>query len=100
MFIDVNTLMSLPVYTQSGTKLGLIKNIELDVDTQHVRAYEVEPKFFGKISYRVMPSQIKSISANKVVVDDSLITDKYVEEKIVPQTTAPSLGGVVSLQEE
>lgn len=88
------------MYTQSGTKLGLIKNIELDVDTHHVRAYEVEPKFFGKTSYRVMPSQIKSISADKVVVDDTLITDTGVEEKIVPQTAAPSLGGIMSSQEE
>jgi sporulation protein YlmC with PRC-barrel domain len=92
MIITFKALTSLPVFTQSGIKLGHIQDIELDVDDHFIRCYIVEPKFFGKELYRIVPLQIKKITDEKIIVDDAVIKDKEREESRIP-TSAPVLGG-------
>ena len=93
MFISLKTLLHLPVYTESGTHLGRVHDLELDIDSHHVRHYIVEPRFFGKEYYLVTPVQIKSVTAEKIIVEDTIIkVEKSKEEKGgAPQ---PALGDI------
>lgn len=89
MYIDLKTLLHLPVFTESGVHLGRIHDLELDVDTHHVRHYIVEPGFFGKEYYLITPMQIKSITAEKIIVDDTVSKfQKSLLKKDVPPQTA------------
>lgn len=98
MLIDLKTLIHLPVFTESGVKLGTIHDLELDVDTHSVRSYSVEPKFFGKESYRIRPSQIKLITLEKIIVEDALLKEKEKEiHNKEHKHGKPALGGVVSI---
>jgi sporulation protein YlmC with PRC-barrel domain len=71
MIIRQQQLMQLPVVTESGEKLGTIHDIEFDVDTHSVRAYMVS-RFLGRDVYSIVPKQIKSISAEKIIVEDTV----------------------------
>lgn len=99
MYINHQKLMHLPVFTESGEKLGQIHDIEIDVETHHIRKYIIGPRFLGKETYLVTPAQIKSISSEKIVVEDTIIKDtgKISEKKVVPpalDTLMPSIENI------
>lgn len=82
--------LRLPVRTESGQSLGSVVDISIDLDTQVVLVYHVKPN-------RLVPDmvispllihrdQVVSISAEQMVVDDSVATKK--QPSVVPQ---PSL---------
>ncbi len=72
MFINHQKLIHLPVFTESGTKLGHVYDLEIDLDTHQIRKYMVGPRFIGKETYLITPAQIKSITAEKMVVEDTI----------------------------
>lgn len=72
MFVNHQKLIHLPVFTESGTKLGHIYDLEIDIETHHVRKYMVGPRFMGKETYLINPAQIKSITADKIIVEDTI----------------------------
>ncbi len=94
MFINLKTLLHLPVYTESGTHLGRIKDCELDTETHSVRCYMVEGNFFGNTHYVIMPIQIRAITADKIIVADAVskLSDTAKESK--KKMSQPALGGV------
>lgn len=99
MFIDLKTLTRLPVSTESGVYLGRARNIELDTDTHQVRRYSVGLGWLGRNSHLISPSQIKSISADKIVVEDAVIKVKQPKEKRLA-TPSPVLGSVMPASED
>lgn len=75
MIINLQKLLRLPVYTESGAKLGKIFDFEMDVDSQTVIRYFVRPILFSVKSFLIQNSQIKEIKDDKVVVYDSVVSD-------------------------
>jgi sporulation protein YlmC with PRC-barrel domain len=72
MIINLNKLLDLPVYTESGVKLGKIFDLELDVENHLVLRYLVRPNFISMQNFLIQISQVREITADKVVVDDSV----------------------------
>ena len=84
MFINEQTLIRLPVVTKSGTKLGHVIDIEIDVDDHRIRKYFVSARF-QKDTYLIAPSQILEITDEKIIVDDNVLKDPVtlLKKKIV-----------------
>lgn len=78
-----------PVFTQSGVKLGHIYDVEIDIETHHVRKYFIGPRFLGKETYLVTPVQIISITDQKIIVEDNIVKESDVEPK--KSVTRPTL---------
>ncbi len=75
MYISLHQLTKLPVFTQSGVKVGTVHDLEIDVETHAIRHYIVEHGILGKDYYWVAPVQIQSIDAEKIIVVDAIVTD-------------------------
>ncbi len=77
MFIPWTQLSRLPVYTESGHKLGTIHDLEIDYELHSIHKYIVTHGITGltKETFLVTPMQIISVSAEKIVVADSIIKD-------------------------
>ena len=73
MVIGLQKLLRLPVYTESGIKLGRIFDLELDVATQAVMRYLVRPNFLSTKSFLIAGAQVKEIKNDRVVVYDSVL---------------------------
>lgn len=73
MIINLQKLLRLPVYTESGTKLGRIFDLELEVESHGVARYLVKPSFFSARNFLIQVSQIKEITSDRVVVFDGAI---------------------------
>ena len=79
MFINLQKLLRLPVYTESEIKLGRVFDLELNVDTQSVIRYLVRPNFFSAKSFMIANGQVKEIKSDRVVVYDSVIKTDLVK---------------------
>lgn len=75
MIINLQKLLRLPVYTESGTKLGKIFDFELDIDSQTVVRYFVRPNFFSVKYFLIQNNQVKEIKVDRVVVYDNVVAD-------------------------
>ena len=94
MYINLQILIRLPVFTETGAKIGHVRDLEIDVETHTIRHYIVEHGIIGKDHYWVAPSQIVSVSTEKVVVKDAILTDPgFKEAKVDAGETA--FGGAV-----
>lgn len=96
MFIYQQKLIHLPVFTESGAKLGHIIDMEIDIEDHHVRKYIVG-KFLGKETYLITPVQIKSISEDKIIVEDTILKEKDIapKKRVVPPAMDTPLGSNV-----
>lgn len=80
--IDKKLLFTLPVETVSGDQLGKVCDIELDVEQHTVRAYLVRrhllpnPLRNETNILRIQPHQVRALTAEKMVVDDTAIPAK------------------------
>lgn len=84
MVINLRKLLRLPVYTESGKKLGKVFDLELDVDSQIVVRYLVKPSFLSVKNLLIQSSQVKSIKEDRIIVEDSV-------EKINFTETSPGM---------
>lgn len=90
-------LLRLPVTTQSGEFLGRVSDVELELESSTIRAYLVSPSFvkglFTSEQYIITPSQVISISADKMIVKDGVVGEKSVARhhlsQALPQHPAP-----------
>ena len=73
MIVGLQKLLRLPVYTESGTKLGRVFDLELDVETQAVMRYLVRPNFLSTKSFLIANAQVKEIKNDRMVVYDSAL---------------------------
>lgn len=71
MLISIKNILSLPVFTKSGIKLGKVININLDIDSHSIFQYVVGRGFADKNPLLIRPSQIIAITPDQVTVDDS-----------------------------
>ena len=71
MIINLQQFLHLPVHTESGTKLGTVYDLEIDVDSHTILRYLVRPNFLSVKNFLVQRSQIKEIKATEIIVYDS-----------------------------
>lgn len=83
------------VETVSGTELGTIKDVVIDIDTHGIVQYDVSSRF-GRHEYTVHRNQIVRIEEEKIVVYDTVmpLTD---EQETPPIPSAPE---PVAMREE
>lgn len=92
MFIDWHTISHLPVFTESGQKLGNIREVEIDIENHLIRKYVVSHGFISKETFLVAPGQIKSITVEKIIVEDTII--KAVAPRKADAPPNPALGSI------
>ncbi len=76
MFITSKQLTRLPVQTASGTRLGRVVSFDLDVETGKCAMIHVTPGVAARLlsdELVIAWSQIVSISADVVIVVDSVV---------------------------
>jgi len=73
MIINLQKLLRLPVYTESGVKLGQVYDLEIDVDSHTVMQYLVRQNMLSAKYFLVKNSQIKDITKDKVIVEDNVL---------------------------
>lgn len=85
-------MIRLPVFTESGEKLGHISDFEIDIETHQIRKYIVVSGVISKDTYLVNPSQIVSITEEKIIVADNIVKETAAEKKpIVPPALDTSM---------
>lgn len=93
MLIKHKQLIGLLVETQSGEKLGRVDGFNLETDSHLIFQYLVKPAGLSKIfSHELIinRSQVISLSAEKMVVDD-LVYKKLAENSIsAPKNPLPA----------
>lgn len=76
MLISTATLLGLPVVTESGVRLGTVKEVIFDVASQAVREYAVHQSFLKKITpspLLISPNEVVRITDKQMVVKDLVI---------------------------
>ncbi len=93
MQISSDDLVNLPVYTQSGQRLGRVTSFEIDIDSYTISRYYVKTGLIQGLWHQqliIHQSQVISISAEKMVVEDNVKKQpetKLEEIKLVAPTT-------------
>lgn len=85
MIINLNKLLHLPVYTESGIKLGKIYELEIDAGVHMILRYLVRPNIFSTRCFLIKNTQVKDIAADRVIVYDEVIKQKAFGE-IIPES--------------
>lgn len=75
MIINFKKLINLPVFTESGQKLGKVYDVELQTETHQVKKYLVGGSFLNATKYLIAPEQIRSIGADKIIVADACLKE-------------------------
>lgn len=73
MIINLHKLLHLPVFTESGTKLGRVYELEIDIDSHVIMQYLVRPNLLSARYFLVKNSQIKDITKDKIIVYDNIL---------------------------
>lgn len=99
-------LLGLPVFTRSGAALGKLMDVELDVEAHlvmsyHVRTSQLLPGFLSK-QIVVGREQVVSITAEKIIVEDTIIKESSTARAWGEGLAAPSAsieGGNLAVKE-
>ncbi|MEK7623866.1 MAG: PRC-barrel domain-containing protein [Patescibacteria group bacterium] len=76
MRITLKQIKSLPVETASGTALGHVHDLVIDIDTHFIVQYEVHSSLLsGHRSYLINREQVLSVTKEKIVVADTAATE-------------------------
>lgn len=77
MLMHHRDIIGLPVYTKSNTHLGAVVNLIIDIESQSIIEYGVQPRRWrlptGAKEYLVHRQQVISISKEKMIVDDVVV---------------------------
>ncbi len=99
MRMNFKQLKGLDVLTMSGTMLGHVFEIVLEIEGQLVAQYVVRPSVISSKEYLVSRDQIVRFEENRVIVDDNVVADE-VGEGLVGRVTGMETGGVALVSEE
>ena len=89
-------LIGLPVETKSGNHLGILFDVELDVDAHLITSYYVRtskllPGMFAK-KLIIGRSQVVGITEEKIVVEDSVLKEVGSVRNAIKELTSQPLG--------
>ena len=96
MRILFKQLKKYTVETNSGVKLGYVRDVILEIDGHLVSQYEVRPYLFSQKKYLISPSQIIRFEGSKMVVDDNIGREK---KEIEEKKSLPSVEPVMMREE-
>lgn len=85
-----NELINLPVYTQSNIYLGRLTSFEVDIDDQNIIAYHVKTGLIKGLWHQeliIHPSQVISITLERMVAEDNVSKEPRVDLKEVSLMT-------------
>jgi len=80
-------------------ELGNVHDLILDVDTHGVLQYEVSPSMLSTKTYAVNQEQVVSITSEKMVVKDAVVSQKEQDRGLNQLWTDTLLTSQDSLQE-
>ncbi|MFA5022318.1 MAG: PRC-barrel domain-containing protein [Patescibacteria group bacterium] len=78
MLISSVDLINLPVYCQSGKHLGKVSSFDVDIDSKMIKQFYVKTSLIKDLWQQqllISPSQVISISKEKMVVEDGVISE-------------------------
>lgn len=84
MLVSLKKLIGLPVFTQSGNRLGKVSDVNIETDTHTVREYLIRASIFNSRVFLIKPIQVLEITDRKMLVEDAVLGDNQVEQKTVP----------------
>ena len=84
MLVSLKKLIGLPVHTQSGNRLGKVSAVNIDTDNHVVRDYLIRASIFNSRVFLIKPIQVVEIADGKMVVEDTVLKDRQVEQKMAP----------------
>ncbi|MBI2444045.1 MAG: PRC-barrel domain-containing protein [Candidatus Magasanikbacteria bacterium] len=74
-------LLGLPALTESGIRLGVVKDVEVDFGTSSIGAYSIGSRWSARINYRVAPSQVKRFTPEALIVEDAVGGERAAAEE-------------------
>lgn len=89
MILSRKQLLQLPVETRSGQSIGRVVDLEFDAAEQRIWRYHVsQGSVFFKNKLLISPSQVISLSEQKMVVEDGVVKGTLLSEE---QAGAPTM---------
>jgi sporulation protein YlmC with PRC-barrel domain len=85
MLINFQDLKSLPVETENGTPLGVVVDLEINLETHEINKYVItKQKLLSTgTTLLISPQQIIRITAEKIIVQDELIREKNSKKSLL-----------------
>ena len=85
MFINFQDLKSRPVETENGTALGVVIDLEINLENHEIAKYIVTKHklITTGATLFISPQQIIRITAEKIIVQDALINEKIFEKSFI-----------------
>lgn len=84
MVINLKNFLSLPVYTESGIKLGKVFDLEIDIENQSITQYFVRLNFFSIKYFLIQNTQVKEVKDDRLIVYDGVIKDSLTKTSLGP----------------
>lgn len=83
MFLNFLKLKNFSVYTESGTLLGQVEDLEFETNEHRIIKYLVINKKILKadVRYLISPGQIADIADNRIIVKDAAINQETASRK-------------------
>ena len=85
MKISSQKLINIPVETESGQLLGVVESFNVDIDSQSILEYNIKPanKVLDLIKNDLIVSrgQVVCITREKIVVEDTCLSDKVEQQQ-------------------
>lgn len=83
MRLPLSQFKKMSVETLSGTKLGKVQEVIMDIQNQMVVQYEVKASGLAKENYLINRDQIARFEIKKIIVYDTVLSKK--EKKFTPR---------------
>ena len=85
MLINFQNLKSLPVETENGTPLGVVVELEINLENHEIAKYLVAKHklISSRATLLIAPQQIIRITAEKIIVQDELIREKNPKKSLL-----------------
>lgn len=99
MIMPFKAIISLPVFTSSGVKLGKIVDANFDIETHVIFQYIVSGGIFNNDKLLIAPSQVQSISSDQMIVDDS-VSKQPQASPVSNNLSSATIGGAVLINNE
>jgi sporulation protein YlmC with PRC-barrel domain len=84
MIIRAKNIIGTKVITQAGQQLGKVVDFEINSLEQNITKYYVQGEFlrFLKEPLMIDASQVIEIKQDRIIVEDSVISEKETEKKV------------------
>lgn len=86
MFIKAKEIIGNKVVSQSGHFLGKVVDFEIHASGQNITKYYVSGGLFDLLKHTLIidAKQVVEIKADRIIVEDAVISEKMVKEKVSP----------------